>query len=134
MACFVVPAAEAIAVTVAWAVAKKKENKIEAPKLADGKTIGTDEVKITWTKKLGWLMSMLWGGVLLLVVDHIWSGELVAFPPFLTAMSSPEGISQMLHEIATVGVSMVVTITAFWGGMCAVADLKLKARLRKKSA
>ncbi|MBQ9227402.1 MAG: hypothetical protein IJ168_01115 [Eubacterium sp.] len=127
MACFVVPAVEAIVVTAAYVAAKKKEQKIEAPKLADGNRFATEEVKLTWSKRLSWLLGLLWGGVLLLAFEHFWHGEVVPFPPFLTAMSSPEDTAEMLHEMATVGVSMAVTVTAVWGVICAVAQAKVKA-------
>ncbi len=137
MACFVVPAAEAIVVTAAFIAAKKKEQKIEAPKLADGSKFDSNDVKITWSKRLSWLMGLLWGGVLLLAFEHFWHGEVVPFPPFLTAMGSPEDTREMLHEMATVGVSMTVTVTAVWGAICAVAEAKvkkIKASLAKDNA
>ena len=40
MACFVVPAVEAVAVTAAYLVAKKKEQKIATPKLMMLKSLG----------------------------------------------------------------------------------------------
>lgn len=126
MACILVPAAEAVVVTAAYVVLKKKEQKLEAPKLAEGKTIITEEPKVTWSKKLSWLLSMLWGGVLLLVFEHFWHGEIVPFPPFLSAMASPEDTAEMLHEMATVGVSMAVGVTAVWGVACAFVDAKVK--------
>lgn len=125
MACFIVPAVEAVAVTAAFAIAKKHEQKITAPAHSHTE-IGEKDVKITWSKRLSWLMVLLWGGVLLLAFEHFWHGEVVPFPPFLTAMSSPEDTAEMLHEMATVGVSMAVTVTAFWGVMCAVAQAKVK--------
>ena len=127
MACFVVPAAEAIIVTAAYVAAKKKEQKIEAPKLADGNKFENNEPKITWSKRLSWLMGLLWGGVLLLAFEHFWHGEIVPYPPFLTAMASPEDTAEMLHEMATVGVSMAVTVTAVWGVVCAAAEAKVKS-------
>lgn len=127
MACFIVPAAEAIVVTAAYIAAKKSEQKIQAPHLAQGNKFETEEPKITWSKRLSWLMGLLWGGVLLLAFEHFWHGEVVPFPPFLTAMATPEETNQMLHEMATVGVSMAVTVTAVWGVICAVAEAKVKA-------
>ena len=56
-------------------------------------------------------MNMLWGGVLLLCIEHMWHGEVVPFPPFLTAMNAPEEIPAMLGEMATVGVSMAILVT-----------------------
>lgn len=137
MACFLVPAAEAIVVTAAFVAAKKSEQKIQTPKFADNNKFATNEVKITWSKRLSWLLSLLWGGVLLLAFEHFWHGEIVPFPPFLSAMSSPEETSVMLSEMSTVGVSMAVTVTAVWGVICAIAESKvkrIKANLKKSLA
>lgn len=136
MACFLVPAAEAIVVTAAYIAAKKSEQKIQAPKLADGDKFAADDVKITWSKRLSWLLGLLWGGVLLLAFEHFWHGEVVPFPPFLSAMASPDDTAEMLHEMSTVGVSMAITVTAVWGVICAVAQAKVKAikKSLKKSA
>lgn len=125
MACFIVPAVEAVAVTAAYLAAKKHEQKIVAPAHSQSE-IAEKEVKITWSKRLSWLMALLWGGVLLLAFEHFWHGEVVPFPPFLSAMSSPEDTAEMLHEMATVGVSMAVTVTAFWGIMCGIAQAKVR--------
>jgi hypothetical protein len=126
MACFLVPAAEAIVVTTALVVAKKKEQKIQAPQLADEGKFEQTPSKIAWSKKLGLLAGLLWGGVLLLAFEHFWHGEIVPFPPFLSAMSSPEDTQVMLQEMSTIGVSMAVAVTAVWGVVCAFADAKLK--------
>ena len=126
MACFAVPAAEAIIVTTAYFVAKRKEQKLQAPKLSGESAIKTQETKITWSKRLSWLMGLLWGGVALLAFEHFWHGEIVAYPPFLSAMATPEDTSQMLYEMATVGVSMTALVTAFWGAICAFAQAKIK--------
>lgn len=137
MACFLVPAAEAIVVTAAFVAAKKREQKIQTPKFADNNKFPTNEVKITWSKRFSWLLSLLWGGVLLLAFEHFWHGEIVPFPPFLSAMSSPEETSVMLSEMSTVGVSMAVTVTAVWGVICAIAESKvkrIKANLKKSLA
>ena len=137
MACFIVPAVEAVVVTAAYLAAKKSEQKIEAPKLADGSKFASNEPKITWSKRLSWLLGLLWGGVLLLAFEHFWHGEVVPFAPFLTAMANPEDKAEMLHEMATVGVSMAVTVTAVWGVICAVAEAKvnsIKKALKKSEA
>lgn len=133
MACFIVPAVEAVAVTAAYAVVKRKEKKLEAPsvKLENGAKIEKDEKKIAWSKKLSWLMALLWGGVLLLAFEHFWHGEVVPFPPFLTAMATPESTAEMLHEMMTVGVSMAVTVTVFWAGVCVFVDAKIKSAFKK---
>jgi len=125
MACFVVPAAEAIIVTAAYFAAKKSETKIEARKFAsEGKF--ESENKITWSKRLSWLLGLLWGGVLLLAFEHIWHGEVVLYPPFLSAMNSAKDTATMLHEMATVGTSMAVFVTAVWGAVCAFVQARVK--------
>ena len=127
MACFVVPAVEAVVVTGVYLAAKRKEMKLETPQLSEGNKFASDEVKITWSKRLSWLLGMLWGGVLLLAFEHFWQGEIVPFPPFLSAMASPDDTAEMLHEMSTVGVSMAVTVTAVWGVICAFVQAKVNA-------
>lgn len=97
MACFLVPLGEAVVLTVAKKLAFKKnaDSVIKA--------------------RLGNLEKMLYGGSFLLAIEHIYHGEVVLYPPFLTAMKNPEDIPEMLHEMATVGVSMAVVVTAVWG-------------------
>lgn len=127
MACFLVPGAEAIVVTAAYFIAKKAEMKIQTPKLAEGNKFESEDGKITWSKRLSWLMGLLWGGVILLAFEHFWHGEVVPFPPFLSAMASPDDTAEMLHEMATVGVSMAITVTAVWGVACAFVEAKVKS-------
>lgn len=130
MACFVVPAAEAVIVTAAALIIKKKEQKLAAPKL-EGASISDIQAeqeakKPSVSKKLGWLARLLWGGVVLLAFEHLWHREITLYPPFLTAMSSPTAIREMLSEMATVGTAMSCVVTAAWGMLCAFADLKFK--------
>lgn len=137
MACFLVPAAEAVVVTAAYFAAKKKEQKIEAPKLASDNKFEADDVKITWSKRLSWLLGLLWGGVVLLAFEHFWHGEVIPYPPYLSAMLSADDTKTMLHEMSTVGVSMAVLVTAVWGVICGVAELKIKqikAKFKKENA
>lgn len=112
MACFTVPAGEAVVTTI---VKKTMEKNGVEKKENDG--------KIPMTRKLKWLSNLLWGGSVLLAFEHVWHGEVQPFFPFLTAMSNPEDTAEMLHEIATVGVSMAVLVTAVWIGMCVTADM-----------
>ncbi len=63
---------------------------------------------------IGWLNTMLWGGTLGLALEHVANNEVVAYPPFLTSMTSAAGISSMLEEIATVGVAITVVFVAIW--------------------
>lgn len=120
MACLVAPLAEAVAVLVVKKVVEKKE-----------KREGFSHRELTRSKKLGWLNNLLWGGVLLLTVEHLWSGEIVPWPPFLTAMYNPADIQPMFHEIFTIGLAMSVLVTMVWAIMVVVADLKIKAQDRK---
>ena len=128
MACFTVPAAEAIITTVAEKIIKSKEKKAGLSGAVDTKNENKDEVaKISFSTKLGWLNKMLWGGSALLAFEHVWHGEVVPFFPFLTAVENGEA-SEMLHEMATAGVSMALLVTAVWGVMVGVTSLieKLK--------
>lgn len=111
MACFLVPAAEAVAATVVSKGMKKAS---------------TSEERISFSRKLGWLSKLLWGGSALLCFEHIWHGEVVPFFPFLTAMNDPAETAVMLSEMASVGSSMAIWLTAVWAGMVLVADNLMK--------
>ena len=88
MACFVAPAVEAIVVTV---LAKRAQKKEAVAGLSDRKPVGQTDNALPWSRKLGWLKDMLWGGVLLLAVEHIWHGEVVPWPPFFYRHRRPGG-------------------------------------------
>ena len=77
---------------------------------------------------------MLWGGSALLAFEHVWHGEIVPWFPFLTAAGDAEEASIMLHEMATVGVSMAILITAVWGVMLLVTKMAENKALRAQSA
>lgn len=128
MACFLVSAAEALVVKAVEKGVEKKEEQAEARAVAE------KPVRIPWSAKLKWLSHMLWGGVILLAFEHLWHGEIVAWPPFLTAMSDAAATSEMLHEMATVGVCMALLITVVWLGVCAAADALAKRSQEQKSA
>ena len=57
---------------------------------------------------------MLWGGTLMLIVDHIINGELTWRFPFFTALDQAGGGLVMLREMLTVGVPMSLVLTAAW--------------------
>lgn len=126
MACFLVPAAEAIIVSVAVKISEKNEKaKYSLPKGAVKHTeTAVDSHKLPFSKKLSWLRNLLWGGTILLAFEHLWHGEISPFFPFLTAASNPQDTAVMLHEMATVGVSMTVAVTAIWGVMLLAAKIK----------
>lgn len=121
MACFLVSAAEAAVVKVVETVEEKKEQKA----VAEGHD-SEETVKIPLSRKLKWLNSLLLGGAVLLMFEHVWHGEVVPWFPFLTAMSSADDAAEMFHEMATVGVTMALLITAVWVVMCVVADAIVK--------
>jgi len=78
--------------------------------------------KIPENLKIGWLNIMIWGGVIMLAVEHIAHGEVVFFPPFLTAMNDPSEIPVMLQELATVGGTMTIAIVCIWLTMVLVSQ------------
>jgi hypothetical protein len=87
-----------------------------------------------WVRRLGWLNKMLWGGSILLAFEHLWHGEIVPWPPFLTAMKNPSDVAPMLHEIATVGTAMAVTVTVIWAVMVLVAELRARSANKAETA
>lgn len=109
MACFAVPAAEAIITTAAQKIIEHHEKKTGA------------ENTLRLSEKIGWLNKMLWGGSALLAFEHLWHGEVTPWFPFLTAASSPESTAAMLHEMATSGVAMAVLVTITWTAMVIVS-------------
>lgn len=90
MCCFLVPLAQAVATTVYRKVRNSGE-------------------------KVRTLEKMLWGGSIMLIVDHIINGELTWQYPFFTALTDAGGASVFLRELLTVGVPISLVITAIWG-------------------
>ncbi|GAI86359.1 unnamed protein product [marine sediment metagenome] len=82
--------------------------------------------KIPETLKIGWLNIMLWGGVIMLAVEHIAHEEVVLYPPFLTAMQTPAEIPVMLQEMATIGGTMTLAILFIWIIMVAISQRKIQ--------
>ena len=93
MACFVAPLVQAIATSALRKWGKK-----------DG-FVG---------RNLASLELMLWGGSVMLIVDHIINGELTWRFPFFTALGTSGGGAVVLREILTVGVPICVIITLVW--------------------
>ncbi len=124
MACFLVPAGEAIVTTVVQKVVANREKKVGGER--------TEKTGLTWSRKLSWLNKLLWGGTILLALEHVWHGEFVPWPPFLTAMENSAGIAPMLREMATVGVAMAAAVTIVWGIIVLIAELKAKAMPQAK--
>ena len=134
MACFTVPAAEAIITTVAERIIKSKEKKMALSGAVNTKADENEAPKISLSTKIGWLNKMLWGGSALLAFEHVWHGEVIPFFPFLTAVKDGNAM-EMLHEMATAGVCMALLVTAAWGIMVGVVSmLEKKAKTSDKSA
>ena len=129
MACFIVPAVEAIVVSVAKKVIEKKEKQPEEVSVV---LDGTPETayKVPFSRKLKWLTNLLWGGSALLAFEHVWHGEVVPWFPFLTAAADPADAAEMLHEMATVGVSMAALVTLVWLAMLGVSAIIEKRALK----
>ena len=113
MACFIVPATEAIITTVATKILKKKGS----------------ESSIRFAGKLNKLNGLLWGGSGLLAFEHLWHGEITPFFPFLTATADAESTQRMLYEMSTSGVAMAAVVTAVWA-----VSVILENIIKKKSA
>ena len=99
MGCFIVPAVGAV---VAHG-AKKHVEKHEA----------SSKTRIPFSRKIGWLAKLLAGGSVLLAFEHVWHGEFVLAFPFLRG-------EDVLGEMATVGVAMLLLCLVIWAGMLAV--------------
>lgn len=124
MACFLVPAAEAVITTITKRVAAKREQEA----LESG--ISTDEDgKVSLSRKLSWLNNMLWGGSALLLFEHVWHGEVVPWFPFLTNAANAADRAEMFSEMATSGVGMAALVSLVWAGMVVFSN-----RLEKRRA
>ncbi len=100
MACFLVPLSQAVVTTV---IRKSKTQAIEKP---DSPTL---------LRHLPALEKMLWGGSVMLIVDHIVNGELTWRFPFLSALATEGGgWGTILHEMLYVGVPMSIVLTLVW--------------------
>lgn len=128
MACFLVPATEAIVTTVISKAVKYHESK----RGLHHKTT-TCESEISLSKKISRLSGFLYGGSALLAFEHLWNGEITPVFPFLTAAGDPQQMSEVFHEMATIGTSMAVLVTAFWGVLTIASDTILKRNRFKKA-
>ena len=98
MACFIVPLTQALATTAYRKRAAQHDTFI-------GRNLRSLEL-------------MLWGGSVMLIVDHILNGELTWYFPFFTALETEGGGAVMLREIVTVGIPMSLVITLGWAFWC----------------
>ena len=112
MACFLVPASEAVVTTIAQKIVESREKK----GIAKEESPVNEIPKVKFSEKLSWLNRMLWGGSALLAFEHVWHGEVNPVFPFLTAVQNGE-TADMLAEMSTAGVGMAVLVTLIWGTM-----------------
>ena len=108
MACFTVPLATAVAAKAA------------KPILAGRAT------RNPFVARLDWLCKMMFGGSFLLAIEHVYHGEIIFTPPFLTAVKDGN-TADMLHEMATRGVTMAVLLAVVWVVMVTVSTLRERA-------
>lgn len=121
MACFIVPATEAVITTVTTKVLKSHESR----KVTNCDHLGENVHKIPFSTKLGWLNKLLCGGSVLLAFEHVWHGEVIPAFPFLTAIESGE-TSEMLAEMGSTGILMATLVTAVWAGMVVATTIMEK--------
>ena len=88
--CFLVPLTQAVATTVYRLCTKQTDTFV-------GRNLKTLEL-------------MLWGGSIMLVVDHIINGEFFAWNPM---------------ELLTVGLPMSLAVTAIWAVYCYAKERKI---------
>lgn len=131
MACFLVPATEAVVTTIITKVVEAREKKAGVEHVSEAEL---KEVKTPFSKKMKWLNGLLWGGSVLLAFEHLWHGEITPFFPFLTAMADPAETADMLHEMATSGVAMAAVVTLVWGGVVIVSGVLEKRAAAEKEA
>lgn len=133
MACFTITAAAGIGAAVARHVIKHHEKKLEL----EGKELTPEKFgsDIKWSKKVGYLELTLFSGSFVLAIEHILHGEVVPYPPFLTAAANAEDTMEMLHEMGTVGVAMLAILVVAWAvGTFVIDYIKYKKRKAKANA
>ncbi len=119
MACFIVPLTQAIATTAYRCIVESQKSEVESLK----SKVNSHDSFIT--RNLSSLERMLWGGSLMLILDHIINGELTWIFPFFTALETEGGGMVMLREMLTVGLPMSLLVTAVWAVGCYVKEHRL---------
>ena len=113
MSCFVVPLVQAVVTSTYRKINEKTiENSTSALK-----------------RHIPALEKMLWGGSVMLVVDHVINGELTWRFPFFTALENAGGGAVMLREMLTVGIPMSLVITAVWAVYALMKERRRKVKL-----
>lgn len=119
MACFIVPATEAVITTVANKIIKKKG-------------INKDGSTLKFSDRLDRLNGLLWGGSGLLAFEHIWHGEVTPFFPFLTNAVNAQDRAEMLFEMGTSGVAMAALVTSVWAISVVLEKSMIKKPVKHK--
>ena len=73
---------------------------------------------------IDWLNMILWGAVIMLAVEHVAHGEIVLYPPFLTA-----GLTEVIPEMLAVGVPMTIFSTSAWGTMVVINEIVMSKKV-----
>ena len=114
MCCFLVPLAQAVATSVC------RRRLVNAAARSDASPL---------LRELPALEKMLWGGTLMLIVDHVINGELTWRFPFFTALTDVGGGGVMLREMLTVGVPMSLVLTAAWAAYALIKGRRVQKSL-----
>ena len=107
MCCFLVPLAQAVATSACRKGIERSGRGLDGS---------------PFRRHLPSLEKMLWGGSVMLIVDHIINGELTWRFPFFTALDQVGGGTVMLRELLTVGLPMSAVLTAVWAVYALVKD------------
>jgi len=75
-------------------------------------TLVTKKKIKTKTPYLSWLNLLLWGGAIMLVVDHIWNGELLL-------------VGENIIKDLLLGITMTVVVFVVWGIMVFIHKSKI---------
>jgi hypothetical protein len=81
-----------------------------------------------------WLVAMILGGAAGLSIEHIAHGEIVPWPPFLTAMATPESAITALNEMALVGIPMTAALVLIWAGLVYAYNKRIIAKESQAAA
>ena len=111
MCCFIAPLVQAIATST--------YRKLNAKAVAS-------PTAHPFLRQIPALEKMLWGGSVMLIVDHILNGELTWRFPFFTALDQVGGGAVMLRELLTVGLPMSLVLTAVWAVWAVVKEHQAK--------
>lgn len=99
MACFLVPLAIGIVLSILKKLLKKTAENL----------------------RLDILTALLLGGSFILALEHVWHGEVVPWPPFLTAMENPQDVPVVINEMLTAGTAMTIAVSATWLGIVTIS-------------